>query len=162
MTAIGTHGKLTGRRALKLPENGLERIREMAGKGLGNDAISYALGLKRDGLQVLKRRDTTGAIEQAMFEGREIEHESLRGALFKKATEGTGKDSVIAAIFLLKTRHGYVEPREPFPTGPAINIEIRVPGALRPEDYMRLVTAVPSDPKQLLEQATDADQSVPE
>lgn len=147
MTRVGSHGKLTGRRAVTLPPNGLERIRELAAKGKSQEGISYALGMARDGIQKLKARDKTGEIERALFEGREREEESLVSTLVKKATEGTGKDSVIAAIFLLKTRHHYVEPREPFPVGPSVNIEIRVPGSLKPEDYAKLIQQVAPDGK---------------
>lgn len=150
------NGRLVGRRALALPPNGLEIIRDLASKGMTNEGISYALGLARDGLTKLKTRDKTGEIERALFEGKQREHDSLYSALFRKATSGEGKDSVIAAIFLLKTRHQYVEPREPFPVGPSVNIEIKVPGALRPEDYARLITQVQPE-KALLQQPLEQD-----
>lgn len=156
MTRIGTHGKLTGRRAVTLPPNGLEIIRDMAAQGKTQESISYALGLARDGLQKLKARDKTGAIEQALFEGKQRAHDSLYGKLYRTATEGNDKNAVISAMFLLKTCHGYVEPREPFPTGPSVNIEIRVPGSLKPEDYAKLITQVQPD-KALLQQPLEQD-----
>lgn len=150
------NGRMVGRRALTLPPNGLEIIRDMAANGHTEQSISYALGMARDALTKLKARDKTGEIEQALYEGRQREHDSLRAALFRKATAGEGKESIIAAIFLLKTRHGYVEPREPFPVGPSVNIEIKVPGSLKPEDYAKLISVQPK-PSALLQQEPPAD-----
>lgn len=142
-------GRKRGRPALKLPADGLARIQAMAAEGHSERAISYALGMGRDGIQKLKNRPGGDLIQQAIDEGRHEEHASLRNALFTTATQGKGKEAVTAAIFLLKSRHGYVEARDALPTA-NLNIQIKMPGAMKPEQYGKLIETVAVAPPELL------------
>lgn len=123
---------------MKLPEGGLGRIRELASEGHSEKSISYQLGLARDGLQKLKKRPGGELIEKAIFEGRQKEHMSLRNKLYEKAMAG----EVVPLLFLLKSQHGYVEAREaPMPS--AVNVQIQMPGAMKPGEYAKLIEAIP-------------------
>ncbi len=44
-----------------------------------------------------------------MEQGREEERHALHNRLYRMAMEGEGRDAAIAAMFLLKARHGYRE-----------------------------------------------------
>ena len=136
-------GRKPGRPRMALPTDGLQRIRDLAAEGHSEIAISYALGFARDGIQKMKRRSGGEAIQQAIDEGRQREHQSLRNALFTTATERKGKEAVTAAIFLLKARHGYIEARDALPTA-NLNIQIKMPGAMKPEHYGKLIEAAPA------------------
>jgi hypothetical protein len=118
-----------------LPANGLDVIRGLAANGVNEHAIAAALGLA---FETWKRiRDEDPEAKAAWQEARAIEENRLAGELFRQAMDG----NTTAAIFLLKGRHGWrdVGPAEG-DSGVKVGVQINLPGALKAEDYQRLVT----------------------
>ena len=72
------------------------------------------------------------ALKDAFERGREHERQALHNVLYKLAME---KQDKISAMFLLKSRHGYVEGEKTTESTPRLNITFNLPGALKPEDY---------------------------
>lgn len=70
--------------------------------------------------------------QTAFDEGREQEHKALFNALFRAATE---KGNVVAAMFLLKSRHGYRE-GDQTEIGNRVSINFNLPGALPLEAFI--------------------------
>lgn len=107
----------------KPPRNAAARIRAWAGEGASKKGIARSLGVSDETLQVWMDRHP--ALRHAMDEGREAEHKVLHNALFKQAQQG----NTTAAIFLLKTRHGYREgdQRE---IANQVAVTFQLPGAL--------------------------------
>mgnify|MGYP006303973153 CR=1 FL=1 len=74
-------------------------------------------------------------LEEALQDGWKQEETSLVGALYNRAINGTGQPAVTAAIFLLKSRHGYRENEPLDQDRPQININFDLPGAVDPKTY---------------------------
>jgi hypothetical protein len=125
-----------GRPRKSLPANGIDVIRRLAANGVNEHAIAGALGLSYETWQRIRAEDPEA--KAAWQEARAIEENKLVGVLYRKAID---QDDTVAAIFLLKARHGY---RDIGPTdgssGVRTAIQINLPGALKAEDYTKLVT----------------------
>ena len=78
-------------------------------------------------------------LKQAFDYGREEERSTLHNVLYRAATAGEGKDSLIAAMFLLKSRHGYKEGEQHEIQNGRVQIEIKLPGALVPAQYAEVI-----------------------
>ena len=122
-----------GRRKKNLPANGLEIIRNLAEKGVRETDIAKSLGMCFDTWLRIKNENPEAL--KALEEAKQIEENELFGILYEKAVKG---DSV-AAMFLLKTRHGYREGAE-VTNANQVNVKISVPGSMKPEDYLKEVT----------------------
>jgi hypothetical protein len=72
--------------------------------------------------------------KQALEAARAIEKDQLVGMLFEKAMKG---DST-AAMFLLKTRHGYLEGKQHVSAN-QVNVQITLPGAKDESQYLKEV-----------------------
>lgn len=120
---------MTGRRAIVPPANAAERIRTMAAEGHSTVAIAQQLGVGRKTLD--KWRSEDPALEEAYRAGLERERYTLHNVLVEKARAG----NIVAAIFLLKARHGYRE-GDQGDTGNAVQVNIALPGAMTPEQYL--------------------------
>lgn len=118
--------KPIGRRPKQPPKDAAEIIRKVAATGATQRGVSIALGCAHDTLQ--KWLDTYPELRIALDEGRESERKTLHNVLYRTATEGEGRDSIIAAMFLLKARHGYVEGEQP-QQGNRVQINFQLPGA---------------------------------
>ena len=111
------------------PENAVEVAHTMAASGSHQRSIAKALGVS---YQVwLRWKDEYPELQDAVDQGRAVEHDVLVNVLIKAATENK---NVTAAIFLLKTRHGYRE-NEQLDNGPKIQINFELPGAVDPATY---------------------------
>lgn len=90
------------------PPDAVERIRALAAEGWSIRGIASAFGI---GYDLLAGRwfEEYPELREAMEAGREEERHALHNRLFRMAMEGEGRDAVIAAMFLLKARHGYRE-----------------------------------------------------
>ncbi|MEW9570852.1 hypothetical protein ABQJ54_03755 [Rhodanobacter sp. Si-c] len=112
----------------KPPRNAEARIRAWAGEGATQKGIARSLGVSDETLTAWMDRHPE--LRAAMDEGREAEHKVLHNALFRAAEKG----NVTAAIFLLKTRHGY---REGDQTGIAnkVSVTFNVPGAMSLDQF---------------------------
>lgn len=77
-------------------------------------------------------------IREAFNRGRERERRSLHNRLYRTAIEGEGREAVLAAMFILKTRHGYREGDPVDSGGTRVNI-FNLPGPMTREEFMKTV-----------------------
>lgn len=127
--SIGSRGGTMGRPRKMPPKNAAKTIRACASDGWGLVGIASRLGIDRELLG--HWFNDYPELKLAFDEGRELERHTLHNTLFRQATEG---NNMIAAMFLLKSRHGYREGDQ----GEQVNrvsINFTLPGALRPEQY---------------------------
>ena len=111
------------------PANATDVIETMAASGNDQRNIAKALGVSYP--VWLRWKDEYPEIQEALDQGRAVEHDLLVGSLLESATK---QKNVTAAIFLLKTRHGYRE-NENLAEGPKIQINFELPGAVDPKTY---------------------------
>lgn len=117
-------GAIVGRPRLEPKPNAAERIAELAAAGSSMRGVSSALGVSKDVLgRWLKEYPD---LQEAFERGRERERRELHNVLFKAATEGA---NIVAAMFLLKARHGYRE-GDQGESGNRPTININLPGAM--------------------------------
>ena len=102
------------------PANAKDTIRDLAAKGVAVRTIAKQLGTSLDTLN--RWRNENPELEEALQDGWKQEETSLVGALYSRAINGTGQPAVTAAIFLLKSRHGYRENEPLDQDRPQINI----------------------------------------
>jgi hypothetical protein len=121
-----------GRKKKTLPTNGLETITELAERGVTETDIAKALGMSFDTWLRIKTENEEA--KQALEAARAIEKDQLVGMLFDKAMKG---DST-AAMFLLKTRHGYLEGKQHVNAN-QVNVQISVPGSMDAEQYQKKI-----------------------
>jgi len=108
------------------PKNAAEIIREAASTGASVVGIRHLL---KCSYEVFSRwLKEFPELQEALDQGREAERRTLHNVLYRTATEGEGRDSIIAAMFLLKARHGYVEGEQP-QQGNRVQINFQLPGA---------------------------------
>ncbi len=111
------------------PKNAAEEIRALAATGFSLVGISAHFGI---GLSLLNRwLEEHQALSEALSQGREQERQALHNVLYKLAVEGNDK---VAAMFLLKARHGYREGDQSEQAN-RVSVVFNIPGALTPEQY---------------------------
>lgn len=125
--------KALGRHRLQPPPDAADVIRTACATGANKLGVAVALGVSHDVLTRWLAENTE--LEEAFRQGREKERHTLHNVLYTAATQGTGKEALIAAMFLLKSRHGYVE-GEKEATGARVNINFQLPGARPLSDYV--------------------------
>lgn len=105
-----------------------KRVEEAASKGASIIGIASYVGVSKT---VLNRwLDEQPALKEAIDRGRERE----RNVLHSKLTEAAENGNIVAAIFLLKARHGYVEGAQG-ESANRVSITFNLPGALKPEQF---------------------------
>ncbi len=115
------------------PANALEIITDASQNGCTEMQIAKALGVSTVTFNVWKERHPE--LRDALIAGRRVEHDQLVGRLFDLGMKG----NVTACIFLLKSRHGYVE-GVPLVQN-SVSVNFTLPGAMTPEQYVRTLTA---------------------
>ena len=133
--AAARAGRTDAQKGIFMPKNAEETIRKAAENGCTTTQIAKALGISRTAWGEWLERYPN--IAEAYRQGKAVEHDTLVGALFKAATEGK---NIVAAIFLLKARHGYTD------TGATlvenrVSINFQLPAALSPAEYVKTITA---------------------
>lgn len=122
------------------PADAAERIRALAADGWSIRGIATHLGTSQDTL-----RDRwfveQPALREAMDDGRELERHTLHNVLYRAATSGNDKGALIAAMFLLKSRHSYREGADPVEQASRLNIVFNMPAALPMADYVEVSNA---------------------
>lgn len=135
--SLTANGAVIGRPRKVPPPDAAQRIQAAAAEGLTIPGVAMTLGVNVD---VLRRwMGECPEFKEAFAFGRETERRTLHNVLYRAATEGTGKDSLIAAMFLLKARHGYKEGEQTDGQNSRVQIEIKLPGALAPAQYAEVV-----------------------
>jgi hypothetical protein len=118
--------KPIGRRPKHPPKDAADVIRKAAADGANRVGIGMALGCS---YKVLQRwLDEREDLRDALEEGRESERKTLHNRVYEMAVNGEGRDSLLAAFFLLKARHGYVEGEQP-QQGNRVTVNFQLPGA---------------------------------
>lgn len=124
--AIGEK-KASGKPRKQAPPDALEVITEATARGASKRGVAMALGCDMGTLtRWLEESDT---LKEAFEQGREKERQTLHNVLYDCAVGGQGKDSLIAAMFLLKARHGYIEGDKAAESN-RVSINFQMPGAL--------------------------------
>jgi transposase-like protein len=110
------------------PATAAARIAALA--ATGHSVVGIARGLNTSTDTLRRWLDDDPALAEALARGRESERLALHNILFRAARKG----NIIAAMFLLKARHGY---REGDQSGEAnrVSITFALPGALTPEQF---------------------------
>lgn len=126
----GSLGGKIGRPRAEVPADATQRIRELAADGWSLVGIAEKLGTNRNTLA--QWFDNDPALQEALEAGREQERHTLHNLLYRLATEQGDK---IAALFLLKARHGYRE-GDQGETGNRVSVTFSLPGALKPEQFI--------------------------
>ena len=125
----GSLGGKPGRPRAVVPADAAQRIEALAGAGYSLIGIASKLGTTRGTLS--QWLDNDPALKEAFEAGREHERHTLHNVLFTLATE---KANPIAAMFLLKARHGYREGDQGEQAN-RVSINFTLPGAMRPEQF---------------------------
>ena len=86
------------------PPDAAKRIEALAADGFTARGVAQSLGTSFDTMQ--RWLSEAPELREAFERGREMERQTLHNVLYRLATE---KDDKIAAMFLLKARHGYRE-----------------------------------------------------
>ncbi len=116
------------------------KLSAWAAQGWRLEDAARELGYSRRTLSRLLEEDERA--RESWEEGRGIEHQALVGALFQAATKGNGQSSVVAAIFLLKARHGYRE-NAPLEVEHNVRVTVELPAALSADQYRRVIEVNP-------------------
>ena len=112
------------------PANAVSVISTMAAAGHSQVSIAKALNVSYD--TYLRWKDDHPEIKEALEIGLAAEHDLLVGSLLESAIK---QKNVTAAIFLLKTRHGYRENEPLRDNRPQITINFELPGAVSADVY---------------------------
>lgn len=115
--------------AKKPPENAAETILDLAQMGYSIVGIARNLGVSDKTFN--KWMKEYPDLKAALDEGRDIEHNALFNSLYLAATQ---KNNMAAAMFLLKTRHGYREGDQK-DLANSVSIEFKLPAAIPADKY---------------------------
>ena len=110
------------------PSNAAAEIETLAATGFSKVGIAAHFGVHT---QTLDRWLEDERLKFAMETGRDQERQALHNSLYKAAIEGGDK---VAAMFLLKARHGYREGDQSDQAN-RVSVVFNIPGALTAEQY---------------------------
>ena len=127
----GSLGRKVGRPRSTVPANAAQLIEDFAADGFSMVGVARKLGVSHDTLEQWFAADP--ALRAAFDAGRENERHTLHNVLYRLATE---KHNPIAAMFLLKARHGYKE-GDQGEHGSRVQITFTLPGAMRPDQFVQ-------------------------
>lgn len=138
MPRVHRTGKPAGRTKLRVAAvpDGYRIIEELASRGCSEVTIARALGMSQDTWRREKSEDPKAV--EALERGRAVEHDSLVGKLYESAMKG----NVVAALFLLKARHGYREGHT-IEHQQNVRVTLELPAALDPNTYARVINPRP-------------------
>lgn len=118
-----------GRKPKAAPGDALQRIETMAADGFSKIGVAAGLGVD---IEVLRRwLDEAPELQDAFDRGRERERHALHNMLYRQAME---KGNATAAMFLLKSRHGYRE-GDQVESANRVSINFQLPAAMPLADF---------------------------
>jgi hypothetical protein len=129
--------KKTGRPLKGPPPNAAARIEQLA--ACGHSVIGIARGLNTSQDRLRRWCDEDPALAEALVRGREAERFALHNVLYVQATQ---HHNIVAAMFLLKARHGYRE-GDQADVANRVSITFALPGALT-EDKFKVIEHEPA------------------
>lgn len=100
-----------GGHTARISEDGLAAVETMAANGMSLTSIAKALGMHRNTLTDIRKRDP--AVGEAIERGYSYMEDELVDILMSRARDPSHKSGVTAAIFLLKSRRGYEGTKTP-------------------------------------------------
>ena len=124
--AIGEK-KASGKPRKLPPPDALTVITQATARGASKRGVAAALGCAMETLT--RWLEESDELKEAFENGREKERQTLHSVLYDCAVSGQGKDSLIAAMFLLKTKFGYFEGDKTTEAN-RVSINFQMPGAL--------------------------------
>jgi hypothetical protein len=128
--------KRAGRKPTKPPANAADRIRALSSDGFSVVGVAAGMGIAHATLY--SWFEAHPELKAAFDEGREAERHTLHNKLYRLAVEG-GHAS--AAMFLLKSRHGYRE-GDQNDQGGRVNVTIALPGAMSLQQFTSIGNGV--------------------
>lgn len=146
MTAKKTGAKI-GRPLKQPPANAEKVIREMSASGHAIIGIAHALGTAKD--TFARWLDECPELKAALDQGREKERHTLHNVLYTAATKDK---NCTAAMFLLKSRHGYRE-GDQNEQGNRVSINFTLPGAM-PLDQFKVIQNDTDNPTKRISKST--------
>ncbi len=123
----------SGRPRKEPPPNAAEVIRNACATGASKVGVALALGTSMDVL--VRWLDEQPDLKEAFTQGREKERQTLHNVLYESAIGGNGKDSLIASMFLLKSRHGYQEGQQESQAN-RVSVTFNIPAATPLNQFM--------------------------
>lgn len=126
-------GNAVGRPKTPLPKNAAKIIETVAASGASLRGVCKSLHVSYTTLN--RWMDENPELKEAFERGREMERQTLHSSIYDTATKGEGRDKLLAAMFLLKSRHGYRE-GEQEQQGNRVQINFQLPGAKPMETYV--------------------------
>lgn len=121
-----------GPKPKEAPGNAADRIEALAADGFSMRGVAAGLGTSADTLR--RWFDEQPELQEAFERGRERERHTLHNALYRAATE---LGNMTAAMFLLKSRHGYRE-GDQADAANRVSINFTLPAAM-PLDAFRII-----------------------
>lgn len=124
-----------------LTEAGYDRIESLARDGIDLASIAKALGISPDAFRTLRREDPEA--QAALDRGVGGLADTLTNLFLVAARDG----NITAAIFLAKTRAGFVENAPPPASSPqtAVQVNISIPEPLSRERFLEIVGPLPPE-----------------
>lgn len=138
---VGSKGGRIGRPRKEVPVDSAKRIAKAAAEGASIVGIAAYLGVSVKTFNRWLDEDPT--LKEAIDLGREVERNVLHSGLVQAAHKG----NIVAAMFLLKARHGYRE-GDQGETANRVSITFSLPGAMKPEQFT-LENGTSTEPQRL-------------
>jgi hypothetical protein len=134
-------GSLGGQPRKNPPADAALHIRAFSGDGFSIVGIAEKFGIERKTLE--RWLADFPELKEAFDRGREKERHTLHNGLYRIATQTDDlKAASIAAMFLLKSRHGYRE-GDPGDQANRVSVTFNLPGALTLEQFAEAKNATP-------------------
>lgn len=127
-----------GRRPKPIPADAAARITELSADGWSLEGIVWKLGVHRETLRGWLNEHPE--LQEAFDLGRAQEQHTLHNVVYRRAVEDTGKDGLLAAMYLLNCRHRYRTDR-PEDSGNRVNVIINLPAARPLSDFIEIENA---------------------
>jgi Homeodomain-like domain len=138
---LGALGGVIGRSRKEAPADAALHIQFFAADGFSIVGIAEKFGVSRNTLD--RWIADSPDLREALDRGREKERHTLHNRLYRIAVESDDeKAASIAAMFLLKARHGYKE-GDPGEQANRVSVTFNLPGALTREQFAEARNATP-------------------
>ena len=123
------------------PDSFKEQIVELAANGASKQGIARHFGVS---IRTLNRwLEESDEFTEAFAIGRDRERSVLHNVLYRAATDN---GNIVAAMFLLKSRHSYRE-GDQSDVANRVSINFNLPGAMTAEQYKTIEAVAVSKPK---------------
>lgn len=120
------------------PPNAAVRIAALAAAGHNVVGIARAMNVSEGTLR--RWMEESPSVADAFVQGKDAERHMLHSGLVKSAKRG----NIVAAMFLLKSRHGYRE-GDQSDAANKVSITFALPGAVKPEDFFKVIEHEPAN-----------------